>query len=96
MGGTPNPDNLANIAVSGDQANFEYDLDDDQIQNENDSFPLDASADVRLGIVQPKQIQYQLILIQDVPHEEPHIHNSMTGTETEFQIGMTLMMTMMV
>ena len=46
MGGTPNPDNLANIAVSGDQANFEYDLDDDQIQNENDSFPLDASADV--------------------------------------------------
>ena len=36
MGGTPNPDNLANIAVSGDQANFEYDLDDDQIQNEND------------------------------------------------------------
>ena len=46
MGGTPNPDNLANIAVSGDQANFEYDLDNDQIQNENDSFPLDASADV--------------------------------------------------
>ena len=46
MGGTPDPDNLANIAVSGDQANFEYDLDDDQIQNENDSFPLDASADV--------------------------------------------------
>ena len=46
MGGTPDPDNLANIAVSGDQANFEYDLDDDQIQNENDSFPLDSSADV--------------------------------------------------
>ena len=46
MGGTPNPDNLANIAVSGDQANFEYDLDDDQIQNENDSYPLDSSADV--------------------------------------------------
>ena len=46
MGGTPNPDNLANIAVSGDQANFEYDLDDDQIQNENDSYPLDSTADV--------------------------------------------------
>ena len=51
---------------------------------------------LRLGIVQPKQIQFQLILIQDVLQEEPHIHNSMTGTETEFQTGMTLMMTMMV
>ena len=51
---------------------------------------------LRLGIVQLKQIQFQLILIQDVLQEEPHIHNSMTGTETEFQTGMTLMMTMMV
>ena len=51
---------------------------------------------LRLGIVQPKQIQFQLILIQDVLQEEPHIHNSMTGTETEFQTGMTLMTTMMV
>ena len=51
---------------------------------------------LRLGIVQPKQIQFQLIPIQDVLQEEPHIHNLMTGTETEFQTGMTLMMTMMV
>ena len=46
MGGTTSPDNLGDIAVSGDQANFEYDLDNDQIQNENDSFPLDTTTDV--------------------------------------------------
>ena len=46
MGGTPSPDNLGDIAVSGDQSNFEYDLDNDQIQNENDSFPLDTTTDV--------------------------------------------------
>jgi len=46
MGGTASPDNLGDIAVSGDQSNFEYDLDNDQIQNENDSFPLDTSTDV--------------------------------------------------
>ena len=46
MGGTPSPDNLGDIAVSGDQSNFEYDLDNDQIENENDSFPLDTSTDV--------------------------------------------------
>ena len=46
MGGTPTPDNLGDISVSGDANNFEYDLDDDQISNENDSFPLDKSSDV--------------------------------------------------
>ena len=46
MGGTPTPDNLGDITVSGDASNFEYDLDDDQIQNENDSFPLDKTSDV--------------------------------------------------
>ena len=46
MGGTTSPDNLGNILVSGDASNFEYDLDDDQIQNENDSFPLDKTSDV--------------------------------------------------
>ena len=46
MGGTTTPDNLGDISVSGDANNFEYDLDDDQIQNENDSFPLDKSSDV--------------------------------------------------
>ena len=46
MGGTPSPDNLGDITVSGDANNFEYDSDDDQIQNENDSFPLDKSSDV--------------------------------------------------
>ncbi|MBT7638246.1 MAG: DUF4129 domain-containing protein [Euryarchaeota archaeon] len=44
MGGTATPDNLGNILVSGDASNFEYDLDDDQIQNENDSFPLDKTS----------------------------------------------------
>jgi hypothetical protein len=46
MGGTPTPDNLGDITVSGDATNFEYDLDDDQIQNENDSFPLDKTSEV--------------------------------------------------
>ena len=46
MGGTTSPDNLGDISVSGDQSNFEYDLDDDQIENENDSFPLDTTTDV--------------------------------------------------
>jgi|TARA_B100001094_G_scaffold295134_1_gene316226 heat shock protein beta len=46
MGGTPNPDNLGDISVSGDANNFEYDLDDDQIDNENDSFPLNKSSEV--------------------------------------------------
>ena len=46
MGGTTTPDNLGDITVSGDASNFEYDLDDDQIQNENDSFPLDKTSDV--------------------------------------------------
>tara|TARA_Y100000766_G_C18916306_1_gene611745 strand:+ start:1183 stop:9255 length:8073 start_codon:yes stop_codon:yes gene_type:complete len=46
MGGTPTPDNLGDISVSGDANNFEYDSDDDQISNENDSFPLDKSSDV--------------------------------------------------
>ena len=46
MGGTPTPDNLGDITVSGDASNFEYDLDDDQIENENDSFPLDKTSDV--------------------------------------------------
>ena len=44
--GTTSPDNLDNILVSGDALNFEYDLDDDQVQNENDSFPLDKTSDV--------------------------------------------------
>ena len=46
MGGTPTPDNAGDITVSGDANNFEYDSDDDQISNENDSFPLDKSSDV--------------------------------------------------
>ena len=46
MGGTTSPDNLGDISVSGDQSNFEYDLDNDQIENENDSFPLDTTTDV--------------------------------------------------
>ena len=46
MGGTPTPDNLGDISVSGDANNFEYDSDDDQIDNENDSFPLDKASDV--------------------------------------------------
>jgi len=46
MGGTTSPDNLDNILVSGDALNFEYDLDNDQVQNENDSFPLDKTSDV--------------------------------------------------
>ena len=47
MGGTPpRLTTLGDITVSGDASNFEYDLDDDQIQNENDSFPLDKTSDV--------------------------------------------------
>ena len=46
MGGTPTPDNLGDISVSGDANNFEYDSDDDQIDNENDSFPLNKSSEV--------------------------------------------------
>jgi hypothetical protein len=46
MGGTTSPDNVGDISVSGDQSNFEYDLDNDQIENENDSFPLDTTTDV--------------------------------------------------
>ncbi|MCS5533026.1 MAG: hypothetical protein NZ736_02065 [Candidatus Poseidoniaceae archaeon] len=46
MGGSTSPDNPSNILVSGDATNFEYDLDDDQVQNENDSFPLDKTSDV--------------------------------------------------
>ena len=46
LGGTTSPDNLGNVLVSGDATNFEYDLDDDNIDNENDSFPLDKAADV--------------------------------------------------
>ena len=89
MGGTPNPDNLANIAVSGDQANFEYDLDNDQIQNENDSFPLDASADVASWNCPTQANPIPTNLTQDVLPEEPHSPNLMIGTATEFQIGMT-------
>lgn len=44
MGGTTEPDNLGNFAVGG--ANLPYDLDNDNIENENDSFPLDAANDV--------------------------------------------------
>ena len=46
LGGTTSPDNLGNVLVSGDATNFEYDLDDDNIDNENDSFPLDKASDV--------------------------------------------------
>ena len=46
MGGTTSPDNLGNVLVSGDATNFEYDTDDDNIDNENDSFPLDKASDV--------------------------------------------------
>ncbi|MGB2037396.1 MAG: DUF4129 domain-containing protein [Candidatus Poseidoniaceae archaeon] len=44
MGGTTSPDNLGNVLVSGDATNFEYDTDDDNIDNENDSFPLDKAS----------------------------------------------------
>ena len=44
MGGTGSPDNLGNFAVGG--ADLPYDLDNDNIENENDSFPLDTAADV--------------------------------------------------
>jgi hypothetical protein len=44
MGGTESPDNLGNFAVGG--ADLPYDLDNDNIENENDSFPLDSAADV--------------------------------------------------
>ena len=46
MGGTPTPDNLGDITVSGDANNFEYDLDNDQVPNELDSFPLNTTAEV--------------------------------------------------
>ena len=62
MGGTPSPDNLGDIAVSGDQSNFEYDLDNDQIQNENDSFPLDTSTDVK--VINP--IWFKLICLRAI------------------------------
>ena len=39
MGGTESPDNLGNFAVGG--ADRPYDLDNDNVENENDSFPLD-------------------------------------------------------
>ena len=44
MGGTQSPDNLGNFAVGG--ADLPYDLDNDNIENENDSFPLDTASDV--------------------------------------------------
>ena len=44
LGGTPSPDNLGNFAVGG--ADLPYDTDNDNIENENDSFPLDSAADV--------------------------------------------------
>ncbi|MEC7625629.1 MAG: hypothetical protein VX422_01655, partial [Candidatus Thermoplasmatota archaeon] len=44
MGGTQSPDNLGNFAVGG--ADLPYDLDNDNIENENDSFPLDSAATV--------------------------------------------------
>ncbi|MCH1540965.1 MAG: DUF4129 domain-containing protein [Candidatus Poseidonia sp.] len=44
MGGTTSPDNLGNFAVGG--ADLPYDLDNDNIENENDSFPLDAAGTV--------------------------------------------------
>ena len=46
MGGTPTPDNLGDISVSGDANNFEYDLDNDQVTNELDAFPLNTTAEV--------------------------------------------------
>ncbi len=48
MGGLPmnTADNLANPAVSGNAQNLEYDLDNDGIPNENDSFPLNATSEV--------------------------------------------------
>lgn len=46
LGGTTSPDNLGNVLVSGDATNFEYDTDNDNIDNENDSFPLDKASDV--------------------------------------------------
>ena len=42
LGGTTSPDNLGNFAVGG--ADLPYDLDNDNIENENDSFPLDAAS----------------------------------------------------
>lgn len=42
MGGTESPDNLGNFAVGG--ADIPYDTDNDNIDNENDSFPLDDNA----------------------------------------------------
>ncbi|DAC49666.1 MAG TPA: hypothetical protein D7H92_01505, partial [Candidatus Poseidoniales archaeon] len=44
MGGTTSPDNLGNFAVGG--ADIPYDLDNDNIENENDSFPLNTAAEV--------------------------------------------------
>ena len=44
LGGTTSPDNLGNFAVGG--ADRPYDTDNDQIENENDSFPLDPQSDV--------------------------------------------------
>ena len=46
MGGTTSPDNLGNVLVSGDATNIEYDLDNDNIPNENDSFPLNSTTEV--------------------------------------------------
>ena len=46
MGGTTSPDNLGNVLVSTDALNFEYDTDNDQIPNENDSFPLNTTTEV--------------------------------------------------
>ena len=43
MGGTQTPDDEEN--TNNDAFNFAYDMDDDQIQNENDSFPLNSTVE---------------------------------------------------
>ena len=43
MGGTPTPDDP--ITTQFDALDFAYDIDDDQIENENDSFPADKNSE---------------------------------------------------
>ena len=43
MGGTPTPDDAVQTQFSA--TDFAYDMDDDQIENENDSFPMDKNSE---------------------------------------------------
>ena len=84
LGGTTSPDNLGNVLVSGDATNFEYDLDDDNIDNENDSFPLDKASDVLAWNCPTTSNPNPLNPILGVKHGVHHTLNSMIGMETVY------------